>query len=196
MSSPDKRRFPRAIALTAAADITAALTGATESDRLVIAGSLRRGRQEVGDVEIVYVPKIGIKESGLFRDKVPVNFATSAIDRLVAEGVLAKRQNMVGGFTWGEKNKLAVHVATGVPVDLFGTSLLAWWNYLVCRTGPAELNQRIASLAIGKGWHWAPYDHGFKRYSESLAYTEWHTVTSEQDVFAFVGLSYQEPHER
>ena len=39
--------------------------------------------------------------------------------------------------------------ASGIPVDFFATTEEAWFNYLVCRTGPAELNTRIASAASG-----------------------------------------------
>lgn len=196
MAAPDKLRFPRAVALAVAQEIIASLTGSTEPDRLVIAGSLRRGKAEVGDVEIVFVPQIGIEKVGLFGDKIAVNFADRAIETLVNSAVLAKRLNKNGCVTWGEKNKLAVHVQTGVPVDLFATSALAWWNYLVCRTGPAELNQRIAGLAIARGWHWAPYEHGFKRVNPATGEIEWHVVAREEDVFSFVGLPYMPPNKR
>lgn len=196
MNAPVKRRFPRAIAIEAAEEVRALLAPATEPGRLVIAGSLRRGKVEVGDVEIVYVPRIGIEEVGLFRDKVPVNFAEKVIAAMVATGLIAPRLTVDGRQTWGQKNKLAVHVRTGVPIDLFSTSLIAWHNYLVCRTGPAELNARIATLAIEKGWNWAPYEHGFKRVNSVTGANDWHVVKSEEDVFAFVGLPYLPPEQR
>lgn len=57
---------------------------------------------------------------------------------------------------WGEKNKLAVHVRTGIPVDFFAATEANWWNYLVCRTGGEQNNIAIAShlsAAAGSGTH-------------------------------------------
>ncbi len=82
---------------------------------------------------------------------------------------------------WGEKNKLAVHVASGVPVDLFAATEANWFNYLVCRTGPGESNIAIASAAKAMGWQWHPYGTGFSR-PVGLG-TEGRAVASEREVF-------------
>jgi len=161
--------------------------------RIKIAGSLRRGKPDVGDVEIVFVPAVTLKPGGLFGDDVlQINEANVEISRLVDEGVLAPRLNKKGGTAWGAKNKLAVHVASGIPVDLFETTEAAWWNYLVCRTGPAESNMRIASKAKAMGWRWNPYGEGFTRLADGFV----HAVGSEAEVFAFVGLPFLSPEER
>jgi len=94
--------------------------------------------------------------------------------------------------TWGAQNKLALHVASGIPVDLFSTTAANWWNSLVCRTGGKENNLLITRAALRRGWSFEAYGSGFHR----LDRTERHETTSEQDVFEFLDLKYLEPWER
>jgi DNA polymerase/3'-5' exonuclease PolX len=107
-------------------------------------------------------------------------------------GILSRRLNSKGAETFGPLNKLMRHVASGIPVDLFAATPENWFNYLVCRTGPAELNARIAGEAKRIGWKWHPYGSGFTALDngqESL-------VECERDVFDFVGLPYFAPEQR
>lgn len=159
-------------------------------ERLICAGSLRRRKLQVGDVEIVYISKVTTVPDGLFDSK-QVSLMDVALDEMVAEGIIAKRTNVNGSVMWGEKNKLAVHVASGIPVDFFAATEANWFNYLVCRTGGAENNTAIASAAQAKGWKWNPYGAGFTNERGQLV-----PVTSERDVFDLVGLPYKEPWER
>jgi len=50
----EKRKFPRKLALDVVREILPHFRPATV--QLIIAGSLRRGKEQVGDIEIVYVP--------------------------------------------------------------------------------------------------------------------------------------------
>ena len=182
----EKPRWPRAEALHVAEEICEALRAVTVKRE--IAGSLRRGKTMVGDIELLYIPRWSVAPLDMFSDL--QNLAEKAIATLVEEGVLMARRNRNGGVAWGEKNKLAVHCRTGIPVDLFAATEANWWNYLVCRTGPAALNTRICVAAQRKRWKWNPYGAGFSREGEIV------TMTSEADVFEFVGLPYQKPEER
>lgn len=182
----DKPRWPRAEALHVAEEICEALR--TVTLKREIAGSLRRGKAVVGDIEILYIPRWSVAPLDFFSDL--QDLAESAIATLVEEGVLAARKNSVGRVAWGQKNKLAVHVRSGIPVDLFAASEENWWNYLVCRTGPAALNTRICVAAQRKRWKWNPYGAGFSRGNEIVV------MESEADVFEFVGLPYLKPEER
>jgi DNA polymerase/3'-5' exonuclease PolX len=186
-----KTRHPRAAALAVAKELCAALKPACE--RLIVAGSLRRRREEVGDVEIVYIPRFetGPVPGDLFAHAWQ-NLADFVIAGMLARGVIAKRESIRGTTAFGEKNKLMVHLASGIPVDLFSATAENWFNYLVCRTGPKESNTRIAEAAKAKGWHWNPYGAGF---SNTCGGTR-HAVTSERDVFDFLGFPYLEPWER
>lgn len=157
--------------------------------RLIVAGSMRRRKLMVGDVEILFVPLRVAVRADLF-ETASESRADAVLAELLARGLLAKRRNMNGAEMWGEQNKLAVHVASGIPVDLFATTEASWFNYLVCRTGPGESNIAIASAAQRMGWKWHPYGVGFSR-GEAV-----HAVASEREVFEFVGLPFKEPWNR
>lgn len=186
-----KTKFPRADALAVAKELCDALKPVTA--RLIVAGSLRRRKAEVGDVEILFVPQINTVPDGLFDTKV-ISLADAELEKLLMLGVLARRKNVNGSQMWGAKNKLAVHVASGIPVDLFASTEESWFNYLVCRTGPGESNIAICNAAIARGWKWNNYGAGFSRQIGLT--TEQHVVTSEREVFEFVGLPFKEPWER
>jgi DNA polymerase/3'-5' exonuclease PolX len=185
-----KTRYPRDKALAVAVEICGALKTVTE--RLKIAGSLRRMKPDVGDVEIIYVPKFGEgPPRDLFGPPPRLNLADVALDYMLGGGVIQKRRNVRGSEIWGAQNKLAVHAASGIPVDFFAATESNWFNYLVCRTGGAINNTIIAGEAKRKGWQWNPYGPGFTDGRGQVV-----PVTSEQDVFRFVGLPYLEPKAR
>lgn len=186
-----KTRYDRKTALDAAREVIAALRPVCEAGRLIVAGSLRRRKQWVSDVEILYVSRVESRPIDFFKIK-DFQLADEAISELLRAGVLEKRESVVGHTTYGNQNKLMRHCATGVPVDLFATCETSWFNYLVCRTGPKESNMKIAQCAQDRGWKWQPYGSGFTSSNGHEA----HAVTSEQDLFEFLGLPYLEPWER
>jgi DNA polymerase/3'-5' exonuclease PolX len=183
-----KTKFPRSDALRVAKQLCDALKEWNE--RLIVAGSLRRRKAEVGDMEILYIPYYRVVPDGLF-DTRRVNMADFVLEKLLKAGVIRKRLNSIGSESWGNKNKLAIHVASGIPVDFFESRTASWFNYLVCRTGGAENNRQIAVAANRKGWKWNPYGAGFTDDKGQLI-----EVKSERDVFDFVGLPYREPWDR
>ena len=187
-----KVKYPRADAMTVAAEICTVLKPVTE--RLICAGSIRRRRPMVGDVEILYVPRISQLKVGLFDDdQTFMDLSERAIAKMLESGMLAKRLNKNGIPAWGPKIKLAVHWKSGIPVDLFATTHESWFNYLVCRTGSAENNVRICEAAQAKGYKWNPYGSGF---SSLTGHAPDVIVTSEADVYSFAGLPYLEPWQR
>lgn len=186
MSAPDKKRWPLEAA-QAVADALVTLL-APECERIEVAGSVRRKKPTVGDVEILFIPK---RDKDLLGESSTAR--TDAIFReILATGVIAKRPSKSGAFAWGEMNKLGIHVGTGIPVDFFTATEANWFNYLVCRTGPAESNMKIATIARGEGWKWSPYGAGF---TSRLTGGIW-PVESEEAVFEFVGLPFLPPERR
>lgn len=190
-----KKKFPLNLALRLAEKIVEYLEPHT--DRILIAGSIRRKSPQVGDIEILYIPKFKMvaDPDDLFGDenKVLVNCVDQALDAKIKAGMIEKR----GG--WGEKNKLGLHVPTGMPVDFFSTDKLCWDNYLVCRTGPAESNVSIAASAKKMGWLWQPYGRGFLKLDSMGNPDEsegFRPVYKEEDVFTFVGLKFNSPEHR
>lgn len=110
-----KPKFPRADAVAVAKELCGALKPWCE--RLLVAGSLRRRRAEVGDVEIVYIPRkatVELPAEDLFDAprKVMCNQADTFIEDILLGGTLRPRQNVKGATTWGEWNKLALQTLT------------------------------------------------------------------------------------
>ncbi|MBE3063729.1 MAG: hypothetical protein IMZ69_01765, partial [Spirochaetes bacterium] len=139
MTTPTKTRYPRLLALDVASELVERLRPACE--RIKIAGSLRREKPDVGDIEILYVSKSGwIPDPDDFFKQIDLVLADDRIRYLESAGILSRRYNALGRETFGPLNKLMVHCASGIPVDLFCASDENWINYLVCRTGPADLN--------------------------------------------------------
>jgi DNA polymerase/3'-5' exonuclease PolX len=198
----DFSRFPAEKAKLVAGEIVDSLGDVCE--RIEIAGSLRRCKPFVKDIEIVYVPKFERRRADLFKDTLE-NLADKRIATLIDLGLLERRQNVNGHEAWGAKNKLARHVASGIGVDLFSTTEDNFFNYLVCRTGGAKNNIRICRAAISKGWKWMPYGEGFIQSVEQAIQVgnpiregnrRIRPCNSEREVFEFVDLTYLEPWER
>ena len=186
VSKAQKQKWPRAAAIEVAREICQALTPACE--RIIVAGSLRRKKPIVGDVEILFIPKMEERQADLISTEM-VSLADEIIQRLLDSGTIQKRLSVTGTTSWGRLNKLAVH-RSGIPIDFFQTTQEAWFNYLVCRTGPANSNTQICMAAQDRGWKWNPYGSGFSKDGETVA------MNSEQAVFGFVGLPYFTPEER
>lgn len=193
VGEPAKRRYPRDQAIAVARELCDNLKPVVVE--MVVAGSLRRRKDSVGDVEILFIPKFETRAdpADMFGRELEVDLAAEQIEALLAAGILSKRPKCDGTFTWGAENKLAMHVASGIPVDLFSAQRANWANLVVCRTGSKESNERICNAAIARGWKWQPYGAGFQdRQTGKLI----RTTRSERDVFAAVGLPYLEPWER
>jgi DNA polymerase/3'-5' exonuclease PolX len=191
MIAAPKPKFPRALAVAVAKQICDAIWPSVH--RMIVAGSLRRRKESVGDVEILYIPRFATlpRADDLFAPPEEVNLADQTIDSLIRDAIITPRRNVAGAVTWGDKNKLALHIESSVPVDLFATTEASWFNYLVCRTGSAANNTRIASAAQFRKWKWNPYGEGFTDQEGNTV-----AVTCEQDAFRLVGLPYLEPWQR
>ncbi len=193
IAPPEKVKFPRALAIGVAREMVDALR--LVAARILVAGSLRRGKALIGDVEILFIPRLEYRADpgDMFGKTVLVDLAAEKINELVRQDVLAKRTKKDQTCTWGDENKLAVHLKTGIPVDLFSARTGNWACLSVCRTGSKETNQRICEAAIARGWKWQPYGAGFEdRHTGAQV----RTVRSEREVFEAVGLKYLEPWER
>jgi DNA polymerase/3'-5' exonuclease PolX len=149
-------------------------------ERVVIAGSIRRQRPYVGDIELLCIPRC----NG-FVDQLDRN-----VEALIKQGLFDFRRNKLGSKVYGPKNKLLLHVPTGIGVDIFSTTEEYWAVSLVVRTGGAETNKRIATEALRKDWRWHAYGRGFTTPDGEII------CHSEREVFEAVGLPYLEPWER
>lgn len=187
-----ERKFPARLARAVGESLIELLRPYCLPGRLEIAGSLRRGRAEVGDVEICYVSQIGdvdkpgelFTASGLLADCF-IN------ELLVAK--LAQRLSEDGKATWGNLNKLAVHRASGVPVDLFREPNSAdWWRTLVIRTGPKDFNLKLIAGAKARGLALHAYGPSFTdlQTGQSLS------ALGEKEFLQLCGFDWIEPEDR
>ena len=149
-------------------------------ERVEIAGSLRRQMPEVGDIELLVIPKHEGK----------VDLLSKALKHLIFQGILDYRRNKRGSLMYGPKNKFLLHRASGIPVDIFTTNDECWPMALAIRTGPKESNIAIATAAQRRGWRLKSYGDGF---DTPKGHVRCH---SEREVFELVGLPYRLPEER
>lgn len=185
----DKIKWPRHEALIAANDIIARIAPACE--RVAIAGSIRRLKPEVGDIEILYIPRMSQRPDGLFDQRL-VSVADEVIDQLLANGFFAKRPSKTGVYAWGEANKLGIHVPSGIPVDLFSTSQVRWWVSLVVRTGSRETNLRLTTGANHLNRSLNAYGYGVTDRKTGIVTA----ANSEEDVFSLCGVPFLAPDKR
>lgn len=149
--------------------------------RLEIAGSIRRRRPTVNDIDLVCQPRVG-QRAALF-----------ARCREKAQKVLLD----------GRIN-LVVVLTSGLQIDLFiaADRDLDWFDdappqnrpdnfgsVLLCRTGSKGFNVWLADRARGLGLHWHPY-RGIMRHDGVLA------AASEADIFAALDLPFIPPERR
>ena len=150
-------------------------------ERVEIAGSIRRRKPEVNDIELLCIPKYMVGVDQLDRQ----------IGALLVQRILGFRLNKRGSRVYGPKNKLMVHIPSGIGVDIFSADEQCWPVALVVRTGGERTNKEIAPRAIERGMRFHAYGRGFTLSDGSEL-----VCKSEEDVFRAVGLRYIEPWER
>jgi len=102
---------------------------------------------------------------------------------------LAMRLNKRGSRTYGPKNKLMVHLPSGMAVDIFSSTEENWGMALFVRTGPKEWNIRAMSRLRELGMQGHAYG-GISRSDSEL------NCPDEETVFRYLGWSYVPPEER
>lgn len=133
-------------------------------DRIEIAGSVRRRKQEVKDIEIVAIPKyVKSPQAHMFGPKEEAGIGgmttrQSVVSRLeVAIGTMTQMPN-----PWrfddklkrnGPRYKRLKHVDSGMVCDLFITTPEQWGLIFTIRTGPTDFSKAIVTEFHKHGWH-------------------------------------------
>ncbi len=183
-------RVALADAAVVAGDLAALLGPACH--RLVVAGSIRRGRPDVGDIELVAVPRIETEPDGMFSVRA-TNRLTGQIDALIGLGVLASHPT---DPKRGERYSKLIHPGSGLQVDLFSATLDSFGLILLIRTGPAAYSQRFVTDLRGRTLHVA---HGqLHRGSLGCGARPCEIVPTpeEADVYAAARWPFVEPEMR
>ena len=161
-------------------------------ERIVVAGSIRRRKPLVGDVEILYVPRIVNRPvPGDMFKREDADAAEAQINAWLLQRIISKRPSKTGIFTWGALNKLATHTGSGIGVDFFATTQANWWVSLVIRTGGKETNLKLTNGAIRIGRKLNAYGCGVTESDGNVI-----PATSEEHVFELCGVPYLAPEER
>lgn len=175
-----------------AAQLCAVLASACE--RLEIAGSIRRGKPDPKDIELVAIPHvITVPQNDMFGT--PVSEHSSSLLDMSLEQLVE-----LEGWEYdqvvkrnGPRYKRLRHVASGVCCDLFITTPERWGVIFTIRTGPADFSQELVTRALRRG---LKVDDGrLWRLHRDNTRSEIQTPT-EQDFFAALGLPYLEPAQR
>jgi DNA polymerase (family 10) len=165
-------RFPRADVATDVERLLKALRALPGAERVEAAGSYRRKKDTVGDVDIL------ISAS---RNNLPEKLALAVADavrafpqftRVVAEG----------------PTKISFDLASGLRVDTRIVAAQEWGSALLYFTGSKEHNILLRRRAIERGLKLSEY--GLFRGKKVLA------SETEEEIYKALGLSWIDPEER
>ena len=191
------------LALQLAEHLARAMRPHCVADSVRIVGSVRRGKPEVKDIELLVLPRWEEDESAedLFGERPRLNalhvWATSERTGQVIRWVKGGRGKLERGVETLESttpNPEGSYWRGYLPehhlmLDLFLATAANYGGLEIVRTGPAEFSEAILAHAkrIGKKFY------GGVLYAGAGALVP---TPREEDVFAALGLRYLEPGER
>jgi DNA polymerase (family 10) len=192
-------RWPLSFARLVAEDLKARLQPACE--RVEIAGSIRRQRPWVKDVELLCIPKVERAVDLLGETQVEVNHLDRVLEwlltcdyqegsTLVSGGLLHKRPDVNGRYAYGPKNKLLVHAPTGLNVDIFTADRRNWGMAPVVRTGSADFNRRVMGRFRRLGMKGHAYAGVTDQHGNDI------DCPDEETVFRLLGWPWVPPERR
>jgi DNA polymerase/3'-5' exonuclease PolX len=208
--SATTERVPVSEAMGIAEQLIAYLEPACE--RIVIAGSIRRGLPTVGDIELVAVPRLReTVERDMFGEVAATrktDLLDERLDHLLRAGLVAKRTRSDGKTFWGPKAKYLTF--EGMNVDLFTPEAQRFGLILMIRTGPAVYSHQLVTEK-GKQFvtGYQPNGRPIMRYgllpSHLRVQEGWLTskvsgiripTPEERDFYDYTRLPYLDPWER
>ncbi len=164
------QRFPAQIARAVAEKLVAELRPAVE--RIEIAGSLRRNRPLVHDIDVVASPSGAGTEIEI------------VLRKLVERGSLMPVRD-------GGKIKHFVASKTGIPIDIYFATAETFATLLLIRTGSKNHNIKLAVRAQELGLKLRASGDGIEKGDGTRI-----SVGCEEDVFRILDLPYLLPQER
>jgi DNA polymerase/3'-5' exonuclease PolX len=179
------QKIPLAEARELAAGIVKALAPACE--RIEVAGSIRRCVPEVGDIEIVAIPKRMTDFLGMPGDSRLLN------ERLAWAWAAGMMEPIKGGDRY---KQFWIHRETAelqIKLDLFICERETWGVIFALRTGPAEFSRRLVTPMRQDGL--LP---SYMRVKDGRAWDGdgcLHTP-EERDFFAALGMEWIDPKDR
>lgn len=145
-------------------------------DRIEIAGSIRRRRPNVGDIDLVILPKSG---------QIPAIKARCL--RTQGQILMDGDQNFL--FLLPGGLQLDIFFARLAIPDLFSPKPPNFGSLLLCRTGSKDHNIWLVQKAWPHGCRWLPYE-GVHRDGRIIA------SETEEEIFTALGLAFIPPEKR
>lgn len=165
-------------------------------ERWEVAGSVRRGKPMVADVEHVVIPRVGDVEvmDGLFPTKKTVNLLWHRAERLVADGEL--RQHIysynIGKqpiYRWGPLYRGIDF--RGFNHEIFSATPTNWGCILTIRTGSADFSHKFV-IAINNGRMYRQQDGQLIHITSGQVVP----VPDEETYFKLAGVPFVPPARR
>lgn len=159
-------------------------------EKVQIAGSIRRQKPTVSDIEIIYIPQYEVDDRfGLFNDSNQV--LNNKLRTYLSTADFLKRVNKLGYTNFGEQIQLMLY-KDNYPVDFFKTTPTGWAIEKLIRTGSKEFNIFIIEKAIEKGYKILVGNSCLQKIeSNELIYPK-----SEEEIFKILGLENIPPEKR
>ena len=138
--------------------------------RIEIAGSIRRKKPEVKDIEIVAIPKP--YDIGLFQSGIAV--------------VINQWAKVKGELPCKYTQRI---LPEGIKLDLFFAQPDNWGLIYAIRTGSAEFSHKV----LARGWVKRGFKsiHGYLRKNDDI-----YAIPEENDLFKLLGLPFIKPCNR
>lgn len=130
---------------------------APHCERIEIAGSVRRGKPDPHDIELVAIPRVEVTaaERDMFADTeithAEFNHLDDALAHWKAYGEIADRRDKNGRPAWGQRFKRCLY--DGVALDIFSVLPPAQFGVIFAiRTGPADFSREIVTSRLQGGY--------------------------------------------
>lgn len=161
-------------------------------DQFEIAGSIRRCKKEVGDIELLVIPKTFTTSSAMFGGK----DVTSRSDGFVR--TVNQLKKIKGDAREGKYMQRAIELdpedypaitERKIIIDIFTATPSSWGSQLIIRTGDADFSKLFIGTILPKYGYKA--EGGFIWKGNDVI-----NLPNEHEVFKLVGIPFIEPHLR
>ncbi len=167
LSMKKDKRYPIEEVLPVAENIVKQLKKTKVIEKIDVAGSIRRRKETVRDIDILVVSKNAEKVMSVFT-------SMPEVSRVLAKG----------------KTKSAVILKNEIQADVRVVSKNSYGAALMYFTGSKEHNIKLREIAIRKGFKLNEYGLFDRKTNKMIA------GKSEEEVYKKLGLRYLEPEER
>lgn len=189
MSTGEKRPLPSA--REDAEELRQMFDGCYE--RWCVAGSVRRRRPQVGDVEHVVIPRFAeVSDGGLFGSVKQVNLLWQRAEELVQRKVFGKAVYKTANgaqHRWGDKYRGLTY--SGFTHEIFTATPENWGAILLIRTGPAHFSKDMVTKFLAGGMY---------RQQDgvliNVATGQPVNVPTEEEYFRLLGMPFISPEAR